>query len=807
MLKKFLTLVLLVTSGIIFSQVTGDYRTSGNTNLTTSTNWQVYNGTGWVAATTSPYAATFTATNTITILNTNHTVTSTANGSISPANLIINGTLNISHTATNPYLNTGNITINGNSGNLNLSNNRRINVQGNVIVNSGGTFTVGNGNSDSAVIVVYGNYTNDGTTKFGMAEVLIVGNLNSNTASQIQNNGNLIVGGDIVGIFINQGSGGQFYFLDPNATINITIQGGNNNINPINGYPPNYSNLVDEVFGTCLSLLTTTWDGTAWSKGAPNNAKTVEINGMYNGPSFDACKLVVTSNGSLTITNGNFVNVRHDIVNNGTMTIANGGSLVQIADNATFTGNAINMTRTTRTMKGLDYVYWGSPMQENVAGQIPTDFDRKYVWNLNGTIDGAWVNLATTTPGVGFITRVKNIAPYNAAGGSLNYTFTGKPNNGIINVYANIYDNSSNVTGNSVLLANPYPGAIDAGRFIRNPINQSRQIGTLYFWTSTTLYTGGSYSQSDYSSWNLTGSTTTSTTPLENLRPNGKIAAGQGFFANVFQDGNIRFDNSMRILQQNTSNTIFFRSSNQNETESDISYDFQYPPLTPEHHRYWINIKGATNTMFRQMLVGYIEGASNDFDISYDATTFTSSTIDLYSIVNEKSLTIQGRSFPFNNQDVIALGYKVPTAGTYTFELDGVEGALDGEQAIYIKDTTTEAYHNLKDGPFTFTSTAGTFNQRFEVRYTNQVLSVNNPIFNEDSVLVYGSNKTIKAASTASNIVGIEIFDLLGKQLYSNSKMDTHEFTTNSFDLNNTFLIVKVQLENNKTITRKIILQ
>jgi len=807
MLTKKLTLILLVITGSIFSQVTGDYRTNqNNISLNSATGWQVYNGTSWVAAVVAPYSASLTSLNTITI---NQAVSTGSNGSIAPANLIINGTLNINHTAsggTVPFLNTGNVTVNGNSGTVNISNNRRINVHGNVIVNTNGTFTVGNGNSDSAIIVVYGNYTNDGNTKFGMAEVYIVGDLNSNTASQIQNNGNLIVGGDIIGIFINQGSGGQFYFLDPNATINISIQGGNSNINPINGFPPQYAALVDEIFGTCLSTLTTTWDGTVWSRGLPNNAKTIEITAPYNGISFDACKLIVTQTGSITVTDGNYINVRHDIVNNGSIVLENGGSLIQVDANATFTGNNITMTRTTRTMKGLDYVYWGSPMQENVTGQIPVDFDRKYIWNLTGAINGAWVNLTNTTPGVGFITRVKNSAPYNAGGGTLSYNFNGKPNNGNIAVNANIYDSTSDVSGNTVLLANPYPSAMDAARFVRYSTNQSR-IGTLYFWTSNTLYSGGSYSQSDYATWNLTGSTTTSTTPLENLRPNGKIAAGQGFFAKVMQDGNILFDNSMRILEQSTSNTIFYRTSTNNVTHSDIILDFQYPPITPEYHRFWMNIKGSSNNMFRQMLVGYIEGATNDFDVTYDATTFTSSSIDVYSIVSNKNTTIQGRALPFSTEDVVTIGYKVPTAGTYTFELDAAEGVLDADQPIYIKDTTTETYHNLKDGPFTFTSTAGTFNQRFEVHYTNQVLSVNNPIFNENSVLVYGSNKTIKAASTSSTIVGVEIFDLLGKQLYRASKIDTNEFTTNSFDLNNTFLIVKVQLENNKTITRKIILQ
>lgn len=56
------------------------------------------------------------------------------------------------------------------------------------------------------------------------------------------------------------------------------------------------------------------------------------------------------------------------------------------------------------------YVYWGTPVEENVISQIPSQFDYRYRWQ-SGTINGSWQPLTSTTPGEGFITRVKNMLP------------------------------------------------------------------------------------------------------------------------------------------------------------------------------------------------------------------------------------------------------------------------------------------------------------------------------------------------------------------------------------------------------------
>jgi len=67
----------------------------------------------------------------------------------------------------------------------------------------------------------------------------------------------------------------------------------------------------------------------------------------------------------------------------------------------------------------------------------------------------------------------------------------------------------------------------------------------------------------------------------------------------------------------------------------------------------------------------------------------------------------------------VKLGLKVVEAGNFEINIEQVDG-LFAQQDVYIKDTYTNAIHNLKEGSYYFISQVGTFNDRFEVVYKNQ---------------------------------------------------------------------------------------
>ena len=110
--------------------------------------------------------------------------------------------------------------INISGGILTINDSKILTVYGNVNVSSGGQFNAGTGNSDSAIIKVYGDFTNLGTANFWKSTVVIAGNL-STSSTILQNNGEIIVGGNVTAT-ITGGGNGFVYPVNPNATVTVT---------------------------------------------------------------------------------------------------------------------------------------------------------------------------------------------------------------------------------------------------------------------------------------------------------------------------------------------------------------------------------------------------------------------------------------------------------------------------------------------------------------------------------------------------------------------------------------------------------
>jgi hypothetical protein len=165
----------------------------------------------------------------------------------------------------------------------------------------------------------------------------------------------------------------------------------------------------------------------------------------------------------------------------------------------------------------------------------------------------------------------------------------------------------------------------------------------------------------------------------------------------------------MRVTDYNTQ---FFRMANTQTVQNEPAH---------ESHRVWLNLYNETN--FRQMLVGYIEGATNDFDRLYDGDSFTSNEINLYSILSGRNLVIQGRALPFEAADVIPLGYKITSGGTYSIAIDETDGIFAGQQVVYLRDNVLNITHDLKGSAYSFLSDTGTFNNRFELVFSGTALS------------------------------------------------------------------------------------
>lgn len=530
--------------------------------------------------------------------------------------------------------------------------------------------------------------------------------------------------------------------------------------------------------------------------------------------------LEVKTNKILTIAGNDYVRANKKLTNNGTITIANNGQFIQVDETDTndgdYSGSNFQISRIAQA-KHYDYIYWSAPTENFPVASIPTNY--RYEWNTlyantNGT-QGNWVVPSTTnmTKGRGYIARASNGAISPTA---LSATFIGKPNNGQFTypIYRGNYTgpdydadltNPNNVLTTALddnwnLVGNPYPSAIDAEEFL--VANQTKIMGSVWIWkhglnpTSSTnpFYSNFvyNYSSSDYIKYNGLGSTEPDTFA-------GQIASGQGFMINMLDTAasgsTITFTNDMRSGVSNAAynNSDFFRNSNANVG------------TTEEKDRMWLDIINNASGQMDRTLLGYSTYATMDKDNLYDCVFRPRSEVSLYSLINDEPFIIQGRSLPFNDADIVPMGIQITMSGAHTIAIKKVDG-LFSQQDIYLEDRLLHVTHNLKQAPYVFTSNIGTFNDRFVIKYTNTALANTNFDIVNSNVQVAAKDKQINIRSAYENIIGVIIYDVLGREIAKKENTSDTDIVFSNIAAKGQALIVKIKLENGEIVTRKVML-
>ena len=226
---------------------------------------------------------------------------------------------------------------------------------------------------------------------------------------------------------------------------------------------------------------------------------------------------------------------------------------------------------------------------------------------------------------------------------------------------------------------------------------------------------------------------------------------------------------------------------------------------TLERHRFWLDIFNEEGA-FKQLLIAYVENATNTgMDRGFDGEMVDiGNAVTLYATQEDKKLSIQGRALPFAVSDVIPVGYKSLAAGTYTVKLSNFDGLFD-QQNIYLEDTLLNVIHNLKQSDYTFTTEAGTFDNRFSVVFTDASLGVNDPTFNANEVVVYKNNENNFVIVTGNQVMeNVKVFDLRGRLLCEQKAINANQ-TTVSGGMANEVLLLQITMGNGEVVTKKVI--
>ncbi|WP_232764100.1 PKD-like domain-containing protein [Salegentibacter salinarum] len=310
-----------------------------------------------------------------------------------------------------------------------------------------------------------------------------------------------------------------------------------------------------------------------------------------------------------------------------------------------------------------------------------------------------------------------------------NYTFTGFPNNGTIEV-------SEIKAGQNYLLGNPYPSAISVEEFILDNIkdsggrnNKNLLNGAVYFWDHfggqthyLSQYVGG------YAVRNLidgvsaiSNDSRINDSGAQSTKKAGPyIPVGQGFFVNTtldaqaedideFGSGTIVFKNSQRsfVMERGQSSSFFLKPSDNTKNNKNVEEK-------SEDGRYKIRLKFNSPTGYhREILVGADARTSQDFDLGFDAPLIDKGKEDMYWVIGERNYVIQGVPH-FNLDQKLPLGIKIAEEKEFSIEIGELHNLPDIIE-IYLHNNIDSTYHDLRKEAFKATLPVGEYKDLYEI--------------------------------------------------------------------------------------------
>lgn len=589
----------------------------------------------------------------------------------------------------------------------------------------------------------------------------------------------------------------------------------------VNGYTASLRNLTTVDYQTAPLPYVTNADGnwntaTTWRNSATQdvpyalsivdgttrvtwNIVDIDHNVVSTGNK-DVLSLDLAAGRTLTASNDSRIGVSHYLLLNGKIDLVGKSQLIQSANSDLAVASAGSIERDQQGSNNIfNYNYWSSPVgatsttanntSYTISGVLRDGTDENnplainWTSGYNGaagtpiTLSSAWIykfgNLSndyanwqyvgqngTMRAGEGFTMKGSG-----AAGTSQNYVFSGKPNNGLIQLAI--------APSNLNLCGNPYPSALDANTFISD--NLGVLDGTLYFWihyNTNNTHNLADY-QGGYAARTLVGGTNAVSPPgVSGLGSNSRIPqryipVGQAFFVTGNSTGGtITFNNNQRayVKEDNTQSGVMFRSGNGAAASMDDLSETNVEADTFPTVRVGFTMP---NDYHRGLLLGFMgANATEGYDVGYDAILFDELPYDMYFVNGENRLVISGEG-DLDTTRNYPLGVKVSEKGLVKFSLDEMLH-FPSQMNCFLYDSYLGVYHNLNQSEYEVTIPEGIYNQRFYIRFSPaNTLSVDDLSSAATTGIRYESAKKelVIEPAPSTTIDNVLLFNILGQQV------------------------------------------
>jgi len=419
------------------------------------------------------------------------------------------------------------------------------------------------------------------------------------------------------------------------------------------------------------------------------------------------------------------------------------------------------------------------------------------------------------------------------------YDFRGKANNGTI---------SNIITADEfTLIGNPYPSAVDALRFIHDPQNtnlnngpspQPTTTGALYFWEqsdeeSHTLadYVGGyasytisstgveSFVNAMFSAYDGAGNPIP-LAPSADGNTGSKISKryipiGQGFMiegaSGILPGSLVHMKNAHRVYEKiSDGNSVFFRSADAQTSSEDMDSDeplyneYGLNIVPQDHKRFRLNVT-FNDQYTRQLLHNFHDSATPGFDYGLEAKSSSDAPSDAYWILETVPYTIQAHAYALDLS--IPVVVKSSQQQQLKFSIFDVQNFEEG-QPIYLHDLENNMYVDLTQHDYDLNISAGNFDSRFRIVFENEnTLIAQTHIKNQFDIIANNQESQILLLNpNMKDLKSFRVYDINGRLVLRHSIssiQDQYSFPSKS--LNDGVYLASIQLLNNKSFTKKLI--
>ena len=412
----------------------------------------------------------------------------------------------------------------------------------------------------------------------------------------------------------------------------------------------------------------------------------------------------------------------------------------------------------------------------------------------------------------------------NNPGSAQRYDFRGKPNDGDITITV--------ANDNFTLTGNPYCSAIDLNLFLTDPLNNAIHSSAL-FWEhdkdvnshNIAQYRGGYgvyngstsiYTPATFYTYDVAGNQGSVFSNPNNMYQRRFSPIGQGFMVRGAANGTVQMRNIYRLFRREgvANNSQFERNSNTVQTADYGFFDdipnvagIDYTQISKAPTPHFIVNTSLNNSAVRQIAIAFLPNAIDGVDIADSMFPIAESdiTADMYLVLNNDLYVHSATSFDENKR--FPIGFKNATSGMFTFTIKVNEFINFDVDNVFLHDLESGLYHDIKNSFYEVTLPSGVYNNRFEITFKNDALSVPNPI--KENIVVFQNNMNQLLTVSNPNLLdlkSVSLFDISGKKIFSHLNLGTNSsYAFSTAALSDGVYLAKIQCSDGKNKVQKII--